>query len=85
MQDVELTWAEKLLLQGEEKGREQGLQAGRVKSKRESVLRVLTAKFSPLPDEITARVAKMESAEELDGCLDRIISATSLEETGLDA
>lgn len=85
VQDVELTWAEKLLLQGEEKGREQGLQAGLVKGKRESVLRVLRAKFGPLSEQITARVATMESAEELDGCLDRILTATSLEETGLDA
>ena len=84
VQNVELTWADKLLRKGEEKGREKGLRAGLLKGKRESVLRVLEAKFGPPLKEVTERVEAMESAEALDVCLERVVKATSLEETGLD-
>ena len=73
MQDVELTWADKLLVKG------------LVQGKRESLLRVLAAKFGPVSKSITARVEAMETVEELDAWLERALAATSLEETELDA
>jgi hypothetical protein len=72
VQDLELTWADKLLLKGELKGR------------RETLLRLLAQKFGTLPESVTARVEAYESAEELDACLERILMASSLEEMGLE-
>ena len=73
VQDLELTWADKLLLKGELKGR------------RETLLRLLAQKFGPLPESATARVEAYESVDELDACLERILTVTTLEELGLDA
>jgi hypothetical protein len=85
VQDVELTWADKLLRQGEEKGIEKGREEGLLAGKRESLLRVLAAKFGPPSKNVTARVEAMESPEAVDACLERVLAATSLEGTGLDA
>jgi phosphoglycolate phosphatase-like HAD superfamily hydrolase len=88
VQEVELTWADRLLRQGEEKGLrqglEQGLQVGLLQGKREALLRVLAAKFGPLPRRVTTRVEAMDSTDELDRCLERAVTASSLEEAGLD-
>ena len=76
VQDVDQTWMDKLLREGEEKGVRNG--------KRETLLRLLTQKFGPLPEGATARVEAYESVDELDACLERILMASSLEEMGLD-
>ena len=85
--DVELTWADKLLKQGEEKGIEKGLEQGReaglLEGKREALLRQLGAKFGLLSKGVTAHLDSIESASELDGYLERILTAKSLEEMGL--
>jgi hypothetical protein len=80
VQDVELTWMDKLLREGEEKG----IRAGVLKGKRETLLRLLANKYGPLPDRTTARVEAMDSADELDACLDRVLTAPSLRELGLE-
>ena len=95
VQEVELTWADKFLKQGEEKGikkgREQGLEqgleqgreAGLLEGKREALLRQLEAKFGPLPEGTTTRVESIDSASELDDYLERILTARSLQKMGL--
>ena len=91
VQDVELTWADKLLKQGEEKGikkgREQGLEQGReaglLEGKREALLGQLGAKFGPLPEGTTTRVESIDSVSELNDYLERILTARSLQEMGL--
>ncbi|HXV63135.1 MAG TPA: hypothetical protein VEK15_20720 [Vicinamibacteria bacterium] len=97
VQDVEMTWAERLEEKGRKKGREEGrdegrdegrqegIAAGRIQGKREAVLRVLSAKFRRVPKHVVARVEAMDSAEELDACLERISTAQSLKESGLDS
>ena len=84
VQEVELTWADKLLKQGEEKGiekgREQGREAGLLEGKREALLRQLGAKFGPLPEATTTRVESIDSVSELDDYLERILTARSLQE-----
>lgn len=80
VQDVELSWADKLLREGEEKG----LQAGLLKGKRESVLRVLEAKFGSISRKTASQVESMDSVEEIDACLERVLAAASLEDAGLD-
>ena len=57
---------------------------GVLNGKRETLLRLLTQKFGPLPEGATARVEAYESVDELDACLERILMASSLEEMGLD-
>ena len=79
VQDVELTWAEKLM----EKGREEGLEVGLLKGKRETLLRQLAAKFGTVSEVATARVEAIESLDELDGLLERVLTATSLEDMKL--
>ncbi len=78
VQEVELTWADKLM----EKGREEGREAGVLDGKRETLLRLLAAKFGDLPREIAAKAETM-SAAELDSVLDRILTATTLDELEL--
>ena len=75
VQDLELTWADKLVLEGEEQAM--------VSGKRETLRRQLTQKFGPLPAPVTERVEAEESKGALDGWLERIPTLSSLEEMGL--
>jgi hypothetical protein len=70
VQEVELTWADKLM------------EKGVIEGKRETLLRLLSAKFGALPKEVTARTGAMSNAE-LDSVLDRLLTATTLDELGL--
>jgi predicted transposase YdaD len=74
VQEVELTWADKLI----KKGREKGLEAGVIEGKRKAILRQLSAKFGEVPESTTMRVEAMSEAD-LDSVLDRILTATSLD------
>jgi hypothetical protein len=74
VQEVELTWADKLM----EKGRE----AGVIEGKRRTLLRQLSAKFGELPEQATARVEAMSDVD-LDWVLDRILTAATLDELKL--
>ncbi len=79
VQEVELTWADKLM----EKGREEGREAGVLEGKRTTLLRQLAAKFGELPADIAARAQALSEAE-LDSALDRLLSAATLEELRLE-
>ena len=113
VQEVELTWADKLIEQGRqegaEKGREEGLAEGReagrekgrekgreegreegrrvglIEGKRGTLLRLLSAKFGPLPEATSSRVQALESLHELDSYFERALKANSLEEVGLES
>jgi hypothetical protein len=78
VQEVELTWADKLL----EKGREEGREAGVVEGKRETLSRLLAFKFGALSQPIAETIRSM-SAAELDSILEHVLTATRLEELGL--
>ncbi|MGH9461042.1 MAG: Rpn family recombination-promoting nuclease/putative transposase [Vicinamibacteria bacterium] len=65
--EVKQTWSERM--------REEG--------QRETLLRLLTAKFGPLSPEVTAKVKAVSSVAELDAYLERLLAAKSLEELGL--
>ena len=62
----------------EARGIEKGLQKG----KGETLIRLLRMKFGEMPDESAERIMRT-GPEELDACLDRVLSASSLEEMGL--
>ena len=82
VQEVELTWADKLMEKGREKGREEGREVGVIEGKRETILRLLATKFGDLPGDIAAKAEAM-SAAELDSVVDRLLTATTLDELEL--
>jgi len=87
VREMQVTWADKMKEQGREEGRQEGRQEGResgvLEGKREALLRLLHAKFGQLPVDVFERVESLDSPSELDACLDRIVSARTLEEIGL--
>ena len=106
MQEVELTWSEKLiekgraeglqkgleegleqgLEQGIERGLERGLEKGReagvIEGKRRTLLRQLSAKFGEISGRTRASVETM-SETDLDSLLERVLTASTLDELGL--
>jgi predicted transposase/invertase (TIGR01784 family) len=78
VQEVELTWAERLMEKGREEGRKEGTEEGM----RRMLLRQLTAKFGGLPQEAKASVGTMSSAE-LERLFDRVLTAATLDDLGL--
>ena len=81
VQEMEVMWADRMRAEGAKEGREKGL----IEGKRRTLLRQLAKKFGALSEEVTARVRALESVDELDVYLDRVLTATSLEEMELDA
>ncbi len=81
--EMQVTWADAIREEGREQGREQGREEGLVAGKRQTLLQQLATKFGSLPEEITSRVQAVDSLEELDGYLDRVLTAKSLEEMRL--
>jgi hypothetical protein len=75
VQEVELSWADRL--------RQEGVQEGLVLGKRQTLKRQLAAKFGGLPKRVDAAIDALATADELDACLDRVLTADSLEELGL--
>ena len=71
VQDVEMTWADRMK------------EEGRVEGKRDVLLRQLAAKFGPLPAETTAHLRALDSVEELDRLLGRLLTASTLEDLGI--
>lgn len=63
---------------GKREGLEQGLEQGRVEALRATLVRQLSARFGPLPEDAARSVASA-SLDELDRWVDRVIPAASLE------
>jgi predicted transposase/invertase (TIGR01784 family) len=80
VQEMELTWEEEVL----EKGREQGRLSGLIEGKRETLKHQLTKKFGSLPENTVFRIEALDSLEELDTYLDRVLTAETLQDMGLD-
>jgi hypothetical protein len=78
VQETELTWADKLMEKGREKGREEGI----VEGKRKTLLRLLSVKFGEAPGDVTRKVETM-AEEDLDRLLDRVLTATSLDDLAI--
>jgi predicted transposase YdaD len=94
VQEVELTWADRLMEKGREEGREAGREEGReagweegreegvLEGKRETLLRQLTTKFGELPPEVAAKIDAFP-APDLDSLLERVLTSASLDDMGL--
>lgn len=76
VQEVKETWLDR--------ARTEGRQAGVIEGKRETLLRQLSAKFGSLRPDTIAKVAAVQSAAELDAYLERVITAGSLQDVGLE-
>jgi hypothetical protein len=76
VQEMELSWADKL--------RAEGIHEGLVRGKRETLKKLLVTRFGKLPSVLETRIDRVASEEELDRYLDRILTARSLEELGLE-
>ena len=57
--------------------------SGLIDGKREALVSQLTAKFGPLTEGVTKRVESIDSLNTLDAMLERVLTATSLEEMKL--
>jgi hypothetical protein len=88
VQDVELTWADKVRLEGVKEGRreglQEGLQEGLLRGKRETLKRLLASRFGPLSVRAESRIDALASVEEVDRYFDRGLAAGSIAELGLD-
>ena len=84
VQELELTWADKLVEKGRKEGLTRGREEGVVEGSRGTLVRQLTAKFGELPEEAKTRIESMSRAE-LDSLLDRVLTAETLEDLGLGA
>ena len=65
------TWAEELMINGLLEG------------KRSTVLHQISAKFGPPPEEIVWRIRRLDSLEELDVHLEKVLTARSLDDIGI--
>ena len=81
---MEVTWADKIREEGRMEGREEGREVGLKEGKRETLRQQLIKKFGPLPEAAVSRLEAVESLEELDIYLNRVLTADSLEEMGLE-
>jgi predicted transposase YdaD len=84
---MQLTWVDKMKEEGRkeglQKGRQEGQREGHLEGKREALLQLLTSKFGPLPEKTASRVRAIESLEQVDRNLDRVLVASSLADMGL--
>ena len=79
---MEMTWAERMELQGVEKGMEQGLTAG-LQALRQVVVRLLGRRFGPVPETVQRKVEAIDSMESLGDLAEKVLEARSIEEMGL--
>ena len=77
---MEVMWGERM----KAKWAKEGLAKGLIEGKREALLRQLAKKFGSLFEDVTAHVRALEAVDEIDVYLDRVLTATSLEEMELD-
>lgn len=70
---------QKGLAEGLAKGRVEARRADRAEARRADLLKLLTKRFGPLPEDVTARVTAAGEGD-LDRWLDRILTAPTLAE-----
>ncbi len=83
VKSMEMTWAERMELQGVEKGMEQGLVAGKLQALRQVVVRLLGRRFGPVPETVQRKVEAIDSMESLGSLAERVLEVESIEEMGL--
>ena len=69
---------------GEKRGEERGEKRGVLRTKRESLLRLLNLKFADVPESVTDKVSKLRSISRLDTLFERVFIAETLDEIDWD-
>ena len=54
-----------------------------LEAKCDTLLNLLTKKFGPLPEDVIRRVGAIDSLEDADACIERVLTASSLGEMEL--
>ena len=76
-------WERKMLQQGRREGRREGRQEGPIEGLQKAVLEMLRQRFGRVPQAVRQRVREISSSSELTKLTRRILTANSLQETGL--
>ncbi|HEX3531643.1 MAG TPA: DUF4351 domain-containing protein [Thermoanaerobaculia bacterium] len=76
---MEMTWAERMELQGVEKG----IVAGKLQALRQVVVRLLSRRFGPVPETVQRKVEAIDSMESLGSLAEKVLEVESIEEMGL--
>lgn len=66
-----------------EEGKELGLHQGIIQTKQEDVLRLLRAKFGTLPLTVVEKIEALRDVNRLDTLLEKVLTASSIEEMGI--
>jgi hypothetical protein len=69
--------------QGIERGIERGMEKGEVKARRSILIRQLHKRFGELPNEMVLTIEATEDTGQLDGWLERVVTAKNLKEVGI--
>ena len=77
------TIAESLIEEGVAKGRVEGRVEGQLLANRETLRRLLTQRFAPLPEPIVQRIEAASDLERLQAALDQVLQLKSLDELDL--
>jgi predicted transposase YdaD len=84
---MEMTWADRIRLEGQEigleKGREEGREEGRVEGMRALVAELIESRFGEVPADRRRRLEAIGSTEELMRLADRLLVARSLDDLGI--
>lgn len=88
---MEMTWADRIRLEGQEiglekgrrEGRLEGREKGRVEGMRAVVLALIRSRFGALPAERRRRIEAIDSPDELTRLADRLLVARSLDDLGV--
>ncbi|HKV08679.1 MAG TPA: Rpn family recombination-promoting nuclease/putative transposase [Thermoanaerobaculia bacterium] len=71
------------LREGRREGRQEGRQEGQIEGLQKAILEMLRQRFGPVPQAVRQHVREMSSASDLTKLTRRILTASSLQETGL--
>ncbi len=84
---MEMTWADKIRMEGQEigleEGRLEGREKGRVEGMRAVVLAQIRSRFGAVPAERRRRIEAIDSPDELTRLADRLLVARSLDDLGI--
>lgn len=83
-QAVQLTWADKMMLKGEKIGEARGEARGELNGQRRTLARLLSRKFGTLSPSVLNRLDAITTVERLEQLADDVLTATSLQELGLE-
>ena len=74
-----MTWSERTRAEGFREGKKEGAK----ETLRKVLLRQLRRRFGPLPEPVKQQIEEMTSVPRLNGLLERVLTASSLQELGL--